>query len=81
MSTYIFDERSGKLKYEHEQTQIDSWQLQYTFFDTLQRHHKILAESSTDREVARIHTEIANLVEQARDQYKCLLDKSLPRSH
>ncbi len=81
MSTYVFDERAGKLKYEHEQTQIDSWQLQCTFFDTLRRHHLMLAQSSEDMEIARIHREIANLVEQARDRYKCLLDKSRPRSH
>ncbi len=79
MSTYVFNERAGKPKYEHEQTQISNWQLQCTFFDTLQRHHRLLAQSSEDREIASIHTEIANLVKQAGEQYKHLLDKSRPR--
>ncbi len=79
MSTYVFDEHASKLKYEHEQTQISNWQLQCTFFATLQRHHRMLAQSSEDQEIANIHTEIANLVKQAEDQYKRWLDKSHPR--
>ena len=74
MSLYNFDSDLEKLKASWQETRLESLQLQKKFLLALQSRQLFWAKDADNTEIARTHTEIANLIQEILQRYEHILE-------